>query len=63
MGGTGKGLGAYLSLCLRGREVGWGWALIRGWVLIRINTVYGLIMCHVAFQLTLDPQGPSWGQM
>ena len=28
MGGTRKGVGAYLSLSLRGREVGWGWALI-----------------------------------
>ena len=55
-------MGAYLSLSLRGREVGWGgrlfeagrllnfsafrmgaysrWALIRGWALIRINTVF-----------------------
>ena len=30
MGGTRKRVGAYLSLNLRGREVGWGWALIRG---------------------------------
>ena len=29
MGGTRKGVGAYLSLSLRGREVGWGWALIK----------------------------------
>ena len=30
-------MGAYLSLSLslRGREVGWGWALIRGWALIK----------------------------
>ena len=28
-------MGAYLSLSLRGREVGWGWALTRGWVLIK----------------------------
>ena len=33
MGGTRKGVGAYLSLSLRGREV--GWALIRGWALIK----------------------------
>ena len=55
-------MGAYLSLSLRGREVGWGgrlfeagrllnfsafrmgaysrWSLIRGWALIRINTVH-----------------------
>ena len=49
---------AYLSLSGSGREVGWGgrvltfsafrmgaysrWALIRGWALIRINTVYPL---------------------
>ena len=49
------GLVAYLSLSGSGREVGWGgrlltfsafrmgaysrWALIRGWALIRINTV------------------------
>ena len=61
MGGTRKGVGAYLSLSLSGREVRWGgrlfeagrllnfsafrmgtysrWALIRGWALIRINTV------------------------
>ena len=35
MGGTRKGMGAYLSLSLRGREVGWGWALIRDWALIK----------------------------
>ena len=35
MGGTRKGVGAYLSFSLRGREVGWGWALIRGWALIK----------------------------
>ena len=29
MGGTRKGLGVYLSLSLREREVGWGWALIK----------------------------------
>ena len=28
MGGTRKGVGAYLSLSLRGREVGWGWVLV-----------------------------------
>ena len=28
MGGTRKGVGAYLSLSLRGRELGRGWALI-----------------------------------
>ena len=33
--GWGGGVGTYLSLRLRGREAGWGWALIRGWVLIR----------------------------
>ena len=27
-------MGAYLSLSGNGREVGWGWVLIRGWVLI-----------------------------
>ena len=52
------GLVAYLSLSGSGREVGWGgrlltfsafrmgaysrWALIRGWALIRINTVIGI---------------------
>ena len=35
MGGTRKEVGAYLSLSLRGREVGWGWVLIRGWSLIK----------------------------
>ena len=35
MGGTRKGMGACLSLSLRGREVGWGWALIRDWALIK----------------------------
>ena len=35
MEGTRKGVGAYLSLSLRRREVGWGWALIRGWALIK----------------------------
>ena len=53
MGGTRKGVGAYLSLSLRGRELGAylicsafrmgaysRWALIRGWALIRINTVF-----------------------
>ena len=34
MGGTRKGVGAYLSFSLRGREVGWRWAFIRGWALI-----------------------------
>ena len=29
-----KAVGAYLSLSGNGREVGWGWVLIRGWVLI-----------------------------
>ena len=29
MGGTRKGVGAYLSLSLRGRELGCGWALIK----------------------------------
>ena len=29
MGGTRKGVGAYLSLSLRGREVGWGWVLVK----------------------------------
>ena len=29
--GGGVGGGAYLSLSERGRRVGWGWALIRGW--------------------------------
>ena len=28
------GVGAYLSLSLSAREVGWGWALIRGWALM-----------------------------
>ena len=28
-------MGAYLSLSLRGREVEWGWVLIRGWALIK----------------------------
>ena len=28
------GVGAYLTLSLSAREVGWGWALIRGWALI-----------------------------
>ena len=28
-GGTRKGVGAYFSLSSRGREVGWGWALIK----------------------------------
>ena len=27
-------MGAYLSLSGSEREVGWGWALIRGWALI-----------------------------
>ena len=56
--GVGVGVVAYLSLSGSGREVGWGgrvltfsafrmgaysrWALIRGWALIRINTVYPL---------------------
>ena len=56
--GSGVGVVAYLSLSGSGREVGWGgrvltfpafrmgaysrWALIRGWALIRINTVYPL---------------------
>ena len=35
MGGTRKGVGAYLSFSLRGREVGWGWAVIQGWALIK----------------------------
>ena len=35
MDGTRKGVGAYLSFSLRGREVGWGWVLIRGWALIK----------------------------
>ena len=36
MGGEwgGVGVGAYLSLTRYRREVGWGWALIRGWALI-----------------------------
>ena len=29
-------MGAYLSLSGSGREVGWGWALIRGWALIKV---------------------------
>ena len=29
MGGTRNGVGACLSSSLRGREVGWGWALIK----------------------------------
>ena len=29
MGGTRKGVGTYLSLSLREREVGWWWALIK----------------------------------
>ena len=28
---------AYLSLSRRGRRVGWGWLLIRGWVLINFS--------------------------
>ena len=35
VGGTRKRVGAYLSFSLRGREVGWRWALIRGWALIK----------------------------
>ena len=35
MGGTRKGVGAYLSLSLGERVVGWGLALIRGWALIK----------------------------
>ena len=31
------GVGAYLSLSLKGREAGWGWALIRGWALIKFS--------------------------
>ena len=50
-GSRGNGVGVYLSLSGSGRElggVGWAlmrlgaysrWALIRGWALIRINTV------------------------
>ena len=30
----GVGVGALLSLSGIGREVGWGWALLRGWALI-----------------------------
>ena len=57
----GVGVGALLSLSWIGREVGWGgrlltfsafrmgaysrWALIRGWALIRINTVYYYCVC------------------
>ena len=33
MEGTRKGVGPFLSL--RGRDLGWGWALIRGWALIK----------------------------
>ena len=33
--GVRVGLGAYLSLSLSLREAGWGWVLIRGWVLIK----------------------------
>ena len=29
VGGTRKRVGAYLSLSLRGSEVGWGWTLIK----------------------------------
>ena len=29
------GVGPYLSLSLRGKEAGEGWALIRGWALIK----------------------------
>ena len=39
-GSRGKGVGVYLSLSGSRREVGGvGWALIRGWALIGINTV------------------------
>ena len=34
-GGRGKELGTYLSLSGSGREVGWGWALIQAWALIK----------------------------
>ena len=34
--GEGKGVGTYLSFRGSEREVGWGWALIRGWALINI---------------------------
>ena len=35
MGGTRKGVGAYLSLSYKERELCWGRALIRGWALIK----------------------------
>ena len=35
-GGSGR---LFEFFSLRGREVSWRWALIRGWVLIQINTV------------------------
>ena len=37
-------MGAYLSLSGKGRAVGCGWTLIRGWALIRINTVFQMIV-------------------
>ena len=33
VGGVG---GAYLNLTGSGRDVGWGWAFSRGWVLINV---------------------------
>ena len=45
-GGREKAVGAYLSLSGNGRELGLGWELIRGWVLINcscLNTEWALI--------------------
>ena len=34
MGGV--GVGTYLNLTGSGRDVGWGWVLSRGWVLVNV---------------------------
>ena len=57
--GRGKDMDAYLSFSGSGKEVGWEWALIRGWALVNVlclkdgrlfevganSNKYGILLC------------------
>ena len=54
-------MGAYLSLSLRGREVEWGWVLIRGWALIKFFWLKDGRLFEVGANLRLGAYSNKYG--
>ena len=62
MGGTRKRVGAYLSLSLRGSELGWGWTLIRGWALIKFFCLQDGCLFEVGANSRLGAYSNKYGK-